>query len=729
MQENLLKGWQDNIKMKKIKYLLPLIVMIFFLVTSCSKKTYIITFITDSGTIIENQEVKKGDKVVKPDNPLKDGYTFVDWYLSDTFDESTKYTFEEKVENDFTLYARYTKNEYKITYNLNYSTDNNVEVVNFSNVNEISLMVPTREGYEFLGWYQDGQLVTNLEERDYNLVAEWERTHYIIKYIIDDETTNTQLLEIGDSLPTLSTPSREGYRFLGWYIDEDKLTEGIIVNTDITITARWEIKTYNVRFISYTNDAIPLQKVEYGKLVAQPKTPIKEGYTFLGWINIIDYFDFNTPVTENLQLIAKWEMNEDTIESYIQSLIPNPLTENIPIFDNLSFCSATFVWSSSNEEVISKEGYVRRLVTDNYVDINVEVIYDTYSYNLKFETLVPKIELKKLVKGSIVSGYLYGSGGFTDLTKKALEQLDYINFSFAEIVNGEISLPDNKYVEQVLNYRNSGVRIGLAIGGWGSGGFSEAMATAAGRTKLTSSIMSVLKDYQFDGIDIDWEYPTSSVAGIVSSPSDRTNLTLFTEELREKMDAYRDDLVLSIAIAPNNSFYDLRTLNNYMDYFNVMTYDFSMGTKAGHDSSLYSTSVTSSSLDNSVSIVKNYVDSDKIIPGAAFYARYGSFASTSNAKLGGTLSVAMSNALSFSKMYERILTNKLTELYDVDAEAAYIISGTTYYSYDNERSIIAKCNYVKEKGLAGLMCWDLTQDYVDSNSTSILLNAMYENLK
>lgn len=728
MQENLLKGWQNNIKMKKIKYLFFLFIIVLS-VTSCFKKTCEITFDTDGGTIISNQEVKKGDKVIKPSDPIKDDYTFNGWYVYNNTNEFILFDFNNEVEENITLYAKYTKNQYTIVYDYNYIEKDQTEEITFTNLNDVTLVTPTRAGYKFLGWYENDTLVTSIEKKNYNLVAKWKKTHYIIEYVIDDNNKDIQLLEMGQPLNELLFPTKEGYEFLGWYCEETKIELGDDINSDLVLIANWKAYTYNVRFITYTDIAIPVQKVDYGELVEEPDIPIKEGYNFLGWICIDEYYDFTKPVSNNIQLIADWKITEEKIQEYIQSLIPAVITENIPTFSNLKFCDATFVWTSSNQDAITNDGNVRRLVKDSKVIISVEVIYDTSSYILTFETIVPKIELKPLVSGKIVSGYLYGSGGFSDLSEQTLKQLDYINFSFASIVNGEIALPDSKYVEQILSYRNSGVRIGLALGGWGAGGFSEAMSTASSRTKLVNSIMNILKDYQFDGIDIDWEYPTSSVAGITSSPSDRNNLTLFVEELKSRMNLYRDDLVLSIAIAPSNSFYDLKALNNYIDYFNLMTYDFSMGTTAGHDSGLYSTSVTSSSLDNSVNIVSEYVDNNKIIPGAAFYARYGSFSSTNNAKLGGTLSVAMSKVLSFKKMYERIISNNLTEQYDVDAEAAYIISGTTFYSYDNIRSVAAKCKYVKENNLAGLMCWELTQDYIDENGNSVLLNCMYDNLK
>lgn len=108
------------------------------------------------------------------------------------------------------------------------------------------------------------------------------------------------------------------------------------------------------------------------------------------------------------------------------------------------------------------------------------------------------------------------------------------------------------------------------------------MMTPNSRTTLVNSVMETIIKYNLDGIDIDWEYPTSSVAGITSNPADRNNLTLFCKELKAAMLNYRKDLLLTIAIAPSNAFYDLKALTEYIDYFNVMTYDFAMGNTASH---------------------------------------------------------------------------------------------------------------------------------------------------
>ena len=73
----------------------------------------------------------------------------------------------------------------------------------------------------------------------------------------------------------------------------------------------------------------------------------------------------------------------------------------------------------------------------------------------------------------------------------------------------------------------------LAIGGWGADGFSQAASTADGRARFVDSTLVLMERYGFLGVDIDWEYPGSSAAGIASSANDRKNFTLLLQALRE----------------------------------------------------------------------------------------------------------------------------------------------------------------------------------------------------
>lgn len=688
------------------------------------RKTYAVHFFVDD-VCIHQVEVKKQGKVEKPLDPVKEGYHFLGWYLEDEL-----YDFERNVQTSFALIARFEISPYTITLQ---SQNGQEDIVFQATLNEtITLPTPTKERCVFLGWKYKGEFVDSVlqVQEDMTLTAEWEQTSYLVQFdTMCDKVVRDQIVEKGNKVYPPNALLNPGYTFLYWAKDGERYDFDSIVETDMTLTAVWELKMFGVEWITGTSDAIDSFQVAYGTILEEPQSPMKEGYIFVGWYYLGELFDFTTPIYYNMIFTAGWDMNQDTLENYLQGLVPEVTTSDLMFQEHIDDSLATLVWQSSNEDVISANGVVTRQVVDCEVDITVQVSKDTQIFELKWRTLVPKIELKPVNKGSIVSGYLYDYNGTFQLPSTSIEQLDYIHFSFASINNGELVLPNLAAVRQVLSYRQQGVRVGLAIGGWGAGGFSEAMLTKEGRSKLIQSIMNTLKQYQFDGIDIDWEYPTSSVAGIGSNKEDKQNLNLFCEELKQAMNAYRQDLILSIAVTTSDTFFDFRTLNQYVDIFNVMTYDYAMGNTAYHDSALYRVNA-SSSMSNAVEFMKARVDADKIVPGAAFYARRGTFASMTNQNLSASLSTSMgNNPLSFAKLKALILTDSTyVEQYDAQAEAAYIIRSGVFYSYDNERSIQAKCNYVKNQGLGGLMCWDLTQDYNDQG-TGILVNAMYTSLK
>lgn len=688
------------------------------------RKTYAVHFFVDD-VCIHQVEVKKQGKVEKPLDPVKEGYHFLGWYLEDEL-----YDFERNVQTSFALIARFEISPYTITLQ---SQNGQEDIVLQATLNEtITLPTPIKERCVFLGWKYKGEFVDPVlqVQEDMTLTAEWEQTSYLVQFdTMCDKVVRDQIVEKGNKVYPPNALLNPGYTFLYWAKDGERYDFDSVVETDMTLTAVWELKMFGVEWITGTDDVINSFQVAYGTILEEPQSPTKEGYTFVGWYYLGELFDFTTPIYYNMIFTAGWDMNQDTLENYLQGLVPEVTTSDLMFQEHIDDSLATLVWQSSNEDVISANGVVTRQVVDCEVDITVQVSKDTQIFELKWRTLVPKIELKPVNKGSIVSGYLYDYNGTFQLPSTSIEQLDYIHFSFASINNGELVLPSLAAVRQVLSYRQQGVRVGLAIGGWGAGGFSEAMLTKEGRSKLIQSIMNTLKQYQFDGIDIDWEYPTSSVAGIGSNKEDKQNLNLFCEELKQAMNAYRQDLILSIAVTTSDTFFDFRTLNQYVDIFNVMTYDYAMGNTAYHDSALYRVNA-SSSMSNAVEFMKARVDADKIVPGAAFYARRGTFANMANQNLSASLSTSMgTNPLSFAKLKALILTDSTyVEQYDAQAEAAYIIRSGVFYSYDNERSIQAKCNYVKNQGLGGLMCWDLTQDYNDQG-TGILVNAMYTSLK
>ena len=708
------------------KITLFIFVILMLTLTSCSKKTFTVGFDTFGGTQINDQQVKKDEKALRPNDPIKEGHTFLGWYLDDE-----EFNFDTKIDKHLILQAKWKTNEYKVTF-----IKNNEEVLLNENVkygNKVNEPDPIIiDNYTFLGWYLNDELYDFNKEvtSDITLVGKWEKTTYTVSFITNSDSSIDSQLVKENGVVTKPEIEYEGHTFLGWYLNDELYDFNKEVTSDITLVAKWKTIQYTIRFNTDTDEEIENRYIDHGTYLTEPEISL-EGYDFLGWYFKDELFDFSKPIYGHANLFARWEMSEEFVRENLENVVQSETKTNINLFSYLDKCSAEFIWESSNEEVISSSGRVARFTKDEYVTLTVIVLYSDHQYELEFETLVPKVTLKPLVKGQIVSGYLADYGAFSGISDKMIEQLDYINYSFGGIYNGELVLSSYLNKELILSYREKGVRIGLAIGGWGADGFSQAVRTADSRTKFVKSIMKVIKEYQFDGIDIDWEYPGTGVAGIEYHSSDKNNLTLFCQELSKAMKSYREDLILSIAIAPTIAYYDLAALNKYIDIFNVMTYDFAMGSKAAHDSNLYGYGSTTTSMSNSVEFVKRYVDADKIIPGAAFYTRRGYFASEANQKLGASLSISMSHTpLSYGELTKMLLDNPdIVESYDEEAEAAYIIHNRWFYSYDNPRSIKAKCDYVKENNLGGLMCWDLTDDYINEEGIGVLVNAMYENLK
>ena len=93
--------------------------------------------------------------------------------------------------------------------------------------------------------------------------------------------------------------------------------------------------------------------------------------------------------------------------------------------------------------------------------------------------------------------------------------------------------------------------------------FSQAASTADGRARFVDSTLVLMERYGFLGVDIDWEYPGSSAAGIASSANDRKNFTLLLQALREGLDSLtaQDGKPRMLAVAMGGDPWHIRNLD------------------------------------------------------------------------------------------------------------------------------------------------------------------------
>mgnify|MGYP003301235024 CR=1 FL=1 len=272
--------------------------------------------------------------------------------------------------------------------------------------------------------------------------------------------------------------------------------------------------------------------------------------------------------------------------------------------------------------------------------------------------------------------------------------LTHINYAFALIKDDFETLDVKKpsRLQQVvsLKKKNPDLKVVLSVGGWGAGNFSEMAGDAGHRRKFCENCLAAVKQYGLDGIDIDWEYPTSSSAGISSSPYDINNFTLLMRDLRETLGP---DRLLTIATYAGVKYYDLKTAEQYLDFINIMTYD--MGRPPYHHSALYSSSKTKNSCVDAVE--KHFqagVPYEKLVLGVPFYGKPAEGESVEYADI-------------ISGEY-----SKYTRRWDDVSKVPYLVDagGTMVLCYDDEQSLALKADYIKSKGLLGAMYWSIEGD-------------------
>lgn len=290
------------------------------------------------------------------------------------------------------------------------------------------------------------------------------------------------------------------------------------------------------------------------------------------------------------------------------------------------------------------------------------------------------------------------------------QYMTHINYAFGHVnesFNG-VKIDNEERLRQIVDLRKQKpeLKVLLSIGGWGSGRFSEMAANDEYRRAFAADCDRVVKEFALDGIDIDWEYPTSSMANISSSPDDTENFTLLMQDIRA---AIGNEKELTLATVASARYIDFKAILPSVDFVNIMAYDMASAPK--HHSALYpsghSGDITS---DGAVTAhLKAGVPPSKLVMGMPFYGRggdgYPSFQDYN--KVGNT-------------------DTQYTEKWDEVAQVPYLAdkNDTLVFGFENPRSLAIKCQYILDKDLLGGMYWDYSGD----NEQCDLRRTVAENL-
>lgn len=296
--------------------------------------------------------------------------------------------------------------------------------------------------------------------------------------------------------------------------------------------------------------------------------------------------------------------------------------------------------------------------------------------------------------------------------------MTHINYAFGHVnktFNGvEISKPERLKKITALKTQNPNLKVLISIGGWGSGRFSEMASNAVWRKQFADDCARIMKEYNLDGIDIDWEYPTSGGAGISESNADTHNYTLMMRDIRESIGK---DALLTLATSHTGRFIDFPGIIPYISFVNVMSYDMGTPPFALHNG-LYTSDLTRRG--NCQLAIERHIKAGMPITmltmGLPFYGRGGR---------------GYRDYLDWKDYVEWKQTGKLkemglTERWNDEAKVPYLEGpdGKPAYTFENEESMRLKCEYIRNSDLLGGMYWEYTCDDPQGTMRHIVANEL-----
>ena len=229
-------------------------------------------------------------------NASKTGYTFQGWSLSEDLSDPMQVLSGTYETDPIVLYASFEPNTYTLSFDSAGGTSVGAKTVTYDQTIG-TLSTPIRTGYTFLGWYDtNGKQVT--ESTIYQtvgnttLTAKWQANTYTLSFDSNGgSAVNAKTVTYDQTIGTLSTPTRTGHTFLGWYDSAGKqVTASTVYQTaeNSTLTAQWQVNAYTVTWLNSSGNALKNTSYQYGTSVpasAFPSQSNTQWQIFAGWKN------------------------------------------------------------------------------------------------------------------------------------------------------------------------------------------------------------------------------------------------------------------------------------------------------------------------------------------------------------------------------------------------------------------------------------------------------------
>ena len=263
----------------------------------------------NEGTEDKKYDLDFASEIKAPENPTKEGYTFLGWFA-----DKTKFVEGATVPvNGITYEAKWQINQYTITFN----TDGGSEVAAITQDYASAITAPenpTKTGYTFAGW--DSEIPTTMPAENKTIKANWQINQYTLKFDLNGGESEA-IADITDDYNSDVTkpadPTRTGYTFAGW---SPEFT-GKVPAGDTTYEAQWTINQYTITFDTDGGSKVEPITQDYATAITAPADPTKTGYTFKCW-------DDEIPATmpaENKTIKATWTINSYVVKFVVDGVV------------------------------------------------------------------------------------------------------------------------------------------------------------------------------------------------------------------------------------------------------------------------------------------------------------------------------------------------------------------------------------------------------------------------
>ena len=288
-----------------------------------------------------------------------------------------------------------------------------------------------------------------------------------------------------------------------------------------------------------------------------------------------------------------------------------------------------------------------------------------------------------------------------------------------------------EFYEKVTEFKKKGIKVTIALGGWNDSQgdkYSRLVNSKANRDKFVKHAVDFVKKHNFDGLDLDWEYPACWQTDCKPDRSkDKHAFTLWVQELSAALKA--EGLLLSAAVSPSSKIvdagYEVKEISDAMDWIAVMTYDYHghWDKKTGHVSPMYVHPDDKHKNFNTHYTIHYWLDKGadrkKLILGMPLYGQAFTLANPDNHGLNAPApqkgqAGEFTRAAGFLAYYEichNIQTQGYTVVRDPEGRMGpYAFKGRQWVGFDDVDMIQYKSEYIRKLGLGGGMVWALDLD-------------------